>query len=174
MIHPLILGNLKEDPTRIVRTGLLAAIETSVLLAWIAVVNASFVTRGQANIGHWLSNLLGIVFWISFAVVVLVKHVDVAERSRDFGILRILGAPETYFVGFLLQEAFVESVPGALLGLVLGYIATELFGVLLGASMSTPFQWWPVATAIVILASLVGAISAIPRAIREGVAEALQ
>jgi hypothetical protein len=175
LIHPLIIGNLKDDPSRLLKSGLLVAIETGVLLAQISIVHASPDNHAQAMIAHWLSNLLGIVFWISFAITVLIKYVDVMERNRDFGILHVLGASVPYILTFLLQETVLESIPGALLGLAFGYIATEVFKVLLGGSIAMPFAypWWPVVTAIVLCGSLVGAILAIPRAIQEGIAEAL-
>lgn len=175
MIHPLIIGNLKDDPSRFLKSGLIVAIETGILLTQISIVHASPDDHAQAMMAHWLANLLGIVFWISIGITVLMKYVDVMERNRDFGILRVLGASNAYILTLLLQETALESIPGALLGMAFGYIATELFKALLDnpASMSFPYPWWPVVTAIVMCASLVGAILAIPRAIQEGVAEAL-
>lgn len=171
MIHPLLIANLKDDPSRALRSGLIVAIATGVLLARTGMVNAS-----HGVIAHWLSSLLAIVFWVCFGIAVLEKYVDVVERHNDFGILRILGASNTYIFTFLLQETIITSIPGALLGLVLGYIVSGLFEVLSGGfvSMPIPYLWWPVLSAIATSASLVGATLAIPRAVREGVAEALE
>jgi hypothetical protein len=175
LIHPLIIGNLKDDPSRLLKSGLLVAIETAILLTQISIVHTSPDNHAQAMMTHWLSNLLGIVFWISLAITILMKYVDVMERNRDFGILRVLGASVSYILTYLLQETILESIPGALIGLAFGYIATEVFKALLDnpAAMSFPYQWWPAVTAIVISASLVGAILAIPKAIQEGLAETL-
>jgi predicted lysophospholipase L1 biosynthesis ABC-type transport system permease subunit len=175
LVHPLIVGNLKDDPLRVLRSGLVVAILTGVLLARIGIVNSTPVGHGQAMIARWLSNLLGIVFWIGFGVAVLEKYVDVVERSRDFGLLRILGASNIYLVILLLQEILIASIPGALLGLVLGYVVSGLFEVLSGGIVSVPiaYRWWLAATAIATSASLAGGILAIPRAVREGVAQAL-
>lgn len=103
------------------------------------------------------------------------KYVDVAERHRDFGILRILGASNIYLVGFLMQEVIAESIAGILLGFAFGYIVCGVFGLLLGGAvkMAFPFFWWPVAALTAASAPLIGAILAIPSAIRDGVKQAL-
>jgi predicted lysophospholipase L1 biosynthesis ABC-type transport system permease subunit len=171
LIHPLIVGNLRDDPSRALRSGLIVAIETGVLLARTGLVHAS-----HGVIAHWLSGLLGIVFWVCFGVAVLEKYVDVVERNYDFGILRILGASNTYIFAFLLQETVITSIPGALLGLALGYIVSGLFEVLTRGFVLIPIPYllWPVLSIIAMSASLVGAILAIPRALREGVAQVLE
>jgi|GEM_PF-4930867 cell division protein FtsX len=175
LIHPLILANAKDNPARILQSGLVVAIETGVLLAQIGTAHVTPDGGGRALIAHWISTLLTTVFWIGFGIAALMKYVDVVTRSRDLGILRILGASDSYIVKFLLQETLLESIPGALLGLVLGYIANGLIAVLVGASGASivPYLWWPVVSAIAVCAPLAGAFFAFPRVVREGVAEAL-
>jgi ABC-type antimicrobial peptide transport system permease subunit len=126
-------------------------------------------------IAHWLSNLLAFVFWIAFGLTALEKYVGVIERSADFGILHVLGASNTYILALLVQETVVSSIPGALLGLGLGYLLKALFQILSRGYISIPilYLWWPAIAAFAASASLVGAISATPKAIREGVAQVL-
>jgi hypothetical protein len=174
LIHPLIIGNLKNDPLRVLKSGLVVAIEISFLLTQIAIAKAILPDdRGPTLIAHWISNLLGIVFWISFGIAALMKYVDVMERNCDFGILRILGASDTYIVALLMQETIIESVPGIFLGLVFCFIGIWLFEAITRVSVSIPYEWWPLVIIIAIYASLVGAIFAFPKAIREGIAQAL-
>ena len=47
----------------------------------------------------------------------------VAERRRDIGILRAVGASRRLIVGMILAEGLIQGLIGTLLGLLLGYLA---------------------------------------------------
>jgi ABC-type antimicrobial peptide transport system permease subunit len=173
MIHKLIIGNLKDDPMRVVKFGLLVAIEACVLEARIGIANALPSTDIQAMTSQLLSNLMEIVFWISFVMAVLVKYVDISERNHEFGLLHILGFSYNYIASVIAQEIVIESFPGALFGLALGYVVNALLEIPFRGQLTVPFYGLLVVATIAMLASMIGAILALSRSIREGVAQAL-
>jgi putative ABC transport system permease protein len=166
---------MRDDPSRVLRSGLLVAIETGVLLARMGVMSSPHQGHARTVIAHWLSSLLGIVFWIGLGAAVLEKYVDVVERRSEFGLLRILGASKKYLVSYVLEEIVVASIPGAIFGLAFAYLVSAVFGLMSSelVSFAIPIRWWPAAAGFAMLAPLTGAVAAIPPAMKEGITEAL-
>lgn len=175
MINPLVIASLKADPLRALRPALLAAIETGVLLTLIGNAQAIHEGMGRTMIAHWLAGLLTFVFWAGMLVAALDRYVDVVERSVDFGILRVLGASQAWFVGAVCQEAILFAIAGAPFGLFLAWLGRAILVVISGGMIefSIGWAWLPVAATIAILGPVIGGMIAVPAAIQEGVAQAL-
>jgi putative ABC transport system permease protein len=60
----------------------------------------------------------------------------VAERRRDIGMLRALGAKRSTIIGMILAEGFLQGIIGTGLGLILGYIFGASVIKLIGPVMS--------------------------------------
>jgi hypothetical protein len=176
-IHPLIRGNAREEPGKLLRCALVIAIQTGVLLARIGIVGNPGSPLGHARtmIAHWLSGLLSFVFWSAFSIAVLDRFTDVTERSADYGILRIFGASYGYFFRLLLQETLLAAVPGIFAGIVFAGLLSVTFAFASSGlvTITIPCLWCPAVGCLSSTASLLGAAFAIPRAVREGIAQAL-
>ncbi|HEY2859563.1 MAG TPA: FtsX-like permease family protein, partial [Terracidiphilus sp.] len=144
MINPLVIANLKADPFRVVRPALLVAIETGVLLALIGNSQAIHEGSGRTMIAHWISGLLTFVFWLGTLVAALDRYVDVRERSVEFGILRVLGASQSWFVGAVCQETVLFALPGLILGLLFAWLGSSILEVVSGGMIAFSIPWiWP-------------------------------
>jgi putative ABC transport system permease protein len=67
--------------------------------------------------------------------------VSVTERTREIGIRRAIGAKKRSIMAQFLCEAVVLSEIGGLLGVFLGILAGNLFGLLLQAPPTIPYDW---------------------------------
>ncbi len=80
----------------------------------------------------------------------------VAERRRDIGMLRALGASRRLIVGIILAEGLLQGLVGTLVGLTLGYLAGMGVLALVGPMM---FQFLNVKMGAPVISPLVLAVS---------------
>ena len=101
---------------------------------------------------------IGVV--IGFAVVCLSMYMAVLQRTREIGILKSLGGSKGFILGIILVEALMLGVGGTILGVLLSYGAYWLIHTLVPASfpMIIVYEWWPIAGAITLVATLLGAL----------------
>ena len=88
---------------------------------------------GAVEVGNELEDMLALgqnVMWL-FGIMALITagfiifntfRTIVAERRRDLGMLRAVGASKKTVMGIILTESFLQGVIGTALGLVLGYL----------------------------------------------------
>lgn len=101
----------------------------------------SFVTAyesgySSSNIDPLLEYILfviafGILFWIAVVIIRNVFIMTMAERSRDYGILRCMGISQYRLRGLLRKEGFAMAAIGCVLGMGITILGIE-FGKYLG------------------------------------------
>jgi len=92
------------------------------------------------------------------------------ERRYDLAILRTLGASRRKLMGLIVVEGVMLSMLGALIGIALGHVMTELLGMLLSARQQVEItgwywvqhEWWLLAmgAAVGLVAAIIPAIFA--------------
>ena len=60
------------------------------------------------------------------AVIGLTTYTATIEKSRDFGVLKALGASGTYLYGIVITQSLIVGVLGSLLGLGVSAVAADL------------------------------------------------
>jgi putative ABC transport system permease protein len=84
----------------------------------------------------------------------------VAERRRDIGMLRALGATRRTIIGVILSEGLVQGVLGTAIGIVLGYVLAlamvTLINPLLRQFMNIRINTPIVSPSLVVMSTLVG------------------
>ncbi len=123
----------------------------------------------------FINVIIGIGVVIGFAVVCLSMYMAVLQRTREIGILKSLGASRSYVLGLVVAEALVIGFFGTLAGILLSFAGRWLIMTLVPASLTEAIvpNWWPIAGAIVLVASLLGALYPGFRAARQDPIEAL-
>jgi putative ABC transport system permease protein len=120
----------------------------------------------------WVIITLGVL--IGFLVVFLSMYTAVLERTREIGILKALGASPAYVLGVLLRETALLAVVGAILGILFSYGTRFLISALVPTmTQAIVPDWWPIASAIALGASLLGAAYPGLKAARQDAIEAL-
>jgi putative ABC transport system permease protein len=116
---------------------------------------------------------LGVI--VGFLVVFLSMYTAVLERTREIGILKALGASPGFVLAILLRETTVLAVIGTLIGIGFSYVTKWLITTLVPGSLMQAIvpDWWPIAGAIALAGSLLGAFYPGMKAARQDAIEAL-
>ncbi len=92
---------------------------------------------GAIEVGEELSSALSLgesIMWL-FGIMALAMasfiifntfRTVIAERRRDLGMLRAIGATKRTVMGLILTESLIQGIIGTALGLVLGYLMSSL------------------------------------------------
>lgn len=90
----------------------------------------------------WAAVIIGIITLLGSVVgLTNILLVSVAERTREIGVSKALGAKPSVIRGQFLTEALLISGLGGLLGILLGLGVGALVAVLLKASFIVPWAW---------------------------------
>lgn len=107
------------------------------------------------------------VAFISFIVggigIMNIMFATVSERTREIGIRKAIGATNTQILGQFLVEAMVLSVLGALLGIVVAFLANALIRI---TTDLQPVVTWEIALAACTISVATGVISGLLPAIK--------
>ena len=72
----------------------------------------------------------GIALLVGAIAVANTVMMSVFERTREFGVIRAVGAKPRFLFGLVVVEAIVLSLIGAVIGVLLGWLATRLVNTL--------------------------------------------
>lgn len=115
-------------------------------------------------VGAVLSIVAGISLLVGGIGVMNIMLVGVAERTREIGIRKALGASNTHIVWQFLLESLVMSIVGGLLGYAFGYVFA--FGIARTFLTFNPEFNWEIAGAAFGIALIVGLLFGLYPAIR--------
>jgi putative ABC transport system permease protein len=114
--------------------------------------------------------LMALMFVSTAAMVSVLFSAIIAERRRELGLLKAIGAQRSHIIGMLLTEAVIATAVGAVLGCALGVLLMRLYQhslVYYLQSLGIPFAWLDavetglIALACILLAALIGACGAL-------------
>ena len=112
---------------------------------------------------------------VGFLFVFLSMYTAVLERTREIGILKALGASPMYVLNVLIRETLVLAMAGSVAGILLSFVTQWLIKITSpgGLIQAIVPDWWPIASAIAVGGSLLGAIYPGFKAARQDAIEAL-
>lgn len=112
----------------------------------------------------WAALIIGIVTLLGSVVGLMnIMLVSVAERTREIGVTKALGAKSSTIKQQFLIESILISLIGGVLGVVLGMCVGNLFGLIFHTPFIVPWLWISVGVS---LCAIVGIISGIFPAIK--------
>ena len=119
--------------------------------------------------------VIGIAMVVGFIVVFMAMYTAVLERTREIGILKAVGSSSGLILGMLMRETLMLALFGTAAGILLTYLTRFLIVHFApgGMTQETSYAWWPIAAAIAIVGSLIGAIIPGIRAVQQDATEAL-
>lgn len=86
--------------------------------------------------------IIGLITLISAAIALMnIMLVAVAERTKEVGLLKALGARRKAIRQQFLCEAVLISLAGAAIGIALGILLGNIFGLLLQTAFVVPWSW---------------------------------
>lgn len=89
----------------------------------LGVIEAGSQLMAALKMGEFILNLFGVLALAMGGFVIFnTFRTVVAERRRDLGMLRAVGASRGTIIGIILVESLLQGVLGTLIGLVAGYL----------------------------------------------------
>ena len=123
----------------------------------VSAVATRTMTSDVANSVAAMSGVLQVVFGVIsvFAVIALVVAFVVVgrHRTREFAVLRVVGASKKALSGIVVKEAGVISAGGALVGIAIALVAVIAFNSALEGALGLPFLLPDVPTMALIAAA---------------------
>ena len=83
--------------------------------------------------------LIGILIVLSFVILSLSFKLQVTERKDDYRLMRTIGVTKGEIRKLVLSQAFILSIIGSILGLVLATVSIFPFYTAINAAVSIPF-----------------------------------
>lgn len=119
--------------------------------------------------------IIGLSIVIGFLVVGLTMYTTVLERTREIGILKALGASPSDIINILVRETTMLALAGWLSGIFLSMATNWAINTFVRANLQSEItpDWWPIALAVSVTASMLGALYPGMRAARQDAIEAL-
>lgn len=91
---------------------------------------------------NWAAVLIGLVTLLGSVIGLMnIMLVSVAERTREIGVSKALGAKNGTIKAQFLTESILISLLGGAVGVVLGVLAGNLFGLILHTGFVIPWLW---------------------------------
>ena len=126
------------------------------------------VMETMETVSSYLTLLLVAIAAVSLLVgsigIMNMMLVSVAERTREIGIRKAIGAQESTIITQFLSESILISFIGSMFGLILGVGLSQGVGRLI-LHYNVPFSIWPVVVSISV-AVVVGLVSGVMPAIK--------
>jgi putative ABC transport system permease protein len=113
------------------------------------------VTRDLAGLMSWLMPIAGGVLLISLLLLLLLFSAITAERSREIGLLRAMGATARQAVSSLVGEALLLGGIGGGVGVLAGMAVYYLFQRRILFSYVLPFLWPSTAVEITLAVAVI-------------------
>ncbi len=90
----------------------------------IATVAQDTLTKGISNVfSQFLLFVGGLIFAVGAVIVSFIVFLMMAQRTKDFGLMKATGCPNSLVFGYFLTELLGVILIGCILGTVLGYAA---------------------------------------------------
>jgi putative ABC transport system permease protein len=137
-----------------------------------------FLSLVATDIRKWTSQfvyaIVAIAAVIGFLVVLLSMYTSVLERTREIGILKSLGATNSFVVTVLMREVAVLCLVGIVAGIAAGYgIRESLRTAIPLLTILITGNWIVVSALLAVAGAMLGALYPATRAARQDQIEAL-
>lgn len=140
----------------------------------------SGISAGLSGVSRMVG-ILTFLIWILAVVILAIAFAMIAhERTKEFAVLRVIGASAKMVSGLLLAESALVSLLGALCGVLLGALVIVPFQGAVRSALNLPYLMPGAGTLLffgagaVLLSVLTGALAGYFSARRLGHAEAGQ
>jgi ABC-type antimicrobial peptide transport system permease subunit len=133
------------------------------------------LTLGLSNIFSQFILFIGVLVFVVGAVLVsFIVFLMMAQRTRDFGLIKAAGCPNSLVAGYFLAELFTITAIGCVLGVVIGFLADFAAANIVFSGYSLP-NWWfgPIVFGVFFVLSVVFGLQPLLKAAKMSAVEAL-
>jgi ABC-type antimicrobial peptide transport system permease subunit len=133
------------------------------------------LTLGLSNIFSQFILFIGVLVFVVGAVLVsFIVFLMMAQRTRDFGLIKAAGCPNSLVAGYFLTELFTVTAVGCVFGVVIGFLADFVAATVVFSGYSLP-DWWfgPIVFGVFFVLSVVFGLQPLLKAAKMSAVEAL-
>jgi putative ABC transport system permease protein len=131
------------------------------------------IARGTPALQTFLNVVIAVSVIVSSLVILLTMYTTVAERTRQIGVLKSLGASKAWIAGEIEKEALLISALGVLVGSLLAVAGKQAIARFTPISVELEPLWLFYALALGLLAGALGALYPALRAANQDAVAAL-
>ena len=99
----------------------------------------SNIAGGLTNVSRIIGGLTAMIWALAIVILILAFVMISHERTREFAILRVMGASQRMLSGLLRWEAALISLVGAVLGVAVGALVVFPFSSLIRGKLDLPY-----------------------------------
>ena len=99
----------------------------------------SSIAGGLTNVSRIIGGLTAMIWALAIVILILAFVMISHERTREFAILRVMGASQRMLSGLLRWEAAFISLVGAVLGVAVGALIVFPFSSLIRGKLDLPY-----------------------------------
>ena len=133
----------------------------------------NFFDRGFPSLNVFLKVVVGLSTVVSALVILLAMYTSVAERTREIGIMKSMGASQRFIITAIEKEAFYISAVGVLSGMILGLLVEFTIARWTTLILRVELKWALIAAAVGLGGGVLGALYPAWRAARFDAVKAL-
>jgi len=110
------------------------------------------VSDSLAGVTRTITVMTAVIWILAFIILLLAYTMIVRERSREFAVLRLIGASRKMLARMALQESAICGLAGGSAGVILAAVGIFSFSALIENALGLPYLI-PALPAILILAA---------------------
>jgi len=98
----------------------------------VDIIMANFVDEPMKGV-----RALRAMLWLAAGIIVaMITYVTTMEKSREIGVLKAIGASDKYVILLTLKQVMIMTFTGVILGIILAYLAAQVFPIMVLISSS--------------------------------------
>ncbi len=107
----------------------------------IAAAKGTLTLGLSAIFGQFLLFVGVLIFLVGAVLTSFIVFLMMAQRTRDFGLIKAAGCPNSLAAGYFMTELLTVTVVGCILGIIFGFLADFATASVVFGGYSLP-NWW--------------------------------
>lgn len=99
----------------------------------------SSISGGLSGVSAMIGLMIGVVWILAFAILLVAFTMITNERTKEFAILRVVGASQGMLTGLIRTESVIISAFGAVIGTALSCLVVFPFSSIIRAQLGLPY-----------------------------------
>lgn len=92
----------------------------------VKIILSNFVDEPMKGV-----SALRVLLWIATGLIVsMITYVTTTEKSREIGVLRAIGASNSYIISLTLKQVVTMTLSGVVLGIILAFLSARFFPIM--------------------------------------------
>jgi ABC-type antimicrobial peptide transport system permease subunit len=140
----------------------------------LAASTGTFTLGLSATFGQFLTFIGALIFLVGAVLTSFIVFLMMAQRTRDFGLIKAVGCPNSLVGGYFMTELLTVTLIGCVLGVIAGFLADFVAANIVFGAFGLP-NWWfaPIVFVVFFVLALVFGLQPIIKASKMSAIEAL-